>query len=53
MIWRILDIELVDKLTNRKWIKRMDTDGNEMAEWLKKLTVVDNSGKIKKRVLKK
>jgi len=50
MIWRILDIELVDTLTNRKWIKRMDTTGDEMAGLLTQLTNVD---KTKKRVLKK
>lgn len=49
-IWRILDAELVDTLTNKKFTKRMDTAGNEMAELLTQLTYADNS---KKRVLKK
>lgn len=50
MIWRIMDIELVDTLTNRKWIKRMDTTEDEMAQLLKRATTVD---KPRKRVLKK
>jgi len=49
-IWRILDAELVDTLTNKKFIKRMETTGNEIAELLKQLTYVEN---LKKRVLKK
>jgi hypothetical protein len=50
VIWRILDAELVDTLTNKKFTKRMETAGNEMAELLTQLASVDNS---KKRVLKK
>ena len=30
MIWKILDIELIDTLTNRKFIKRMETKGSEI-----------------------
>ncbi len=37
MIWDILDIEFVDTLTNKKFLKRMDTGGNTMAEFLNKL----------------
>ena len=43
MIWRILDIELVDTLTERKWIKRMDTSGDELTALLGKLPHVDKS----------
>lgn len=31
-IWRILDIEFTDKLTNKTFVKRMDTTGNPMVE---------------------
>ena len=37
MIWDILDIEFVDKLTNKKFLKRMDTTQNLMVDFLKKL----------------
>ena len=50
MIWKILDIELVDTLTNRTFKKRMETTGNEMADLFTKFTCVDN---FSKRVLKK
>ena len=50
MIWKILDIELVDTLTNRTCIKRMETRGNKMAELFEQLRYVDN---FSKRVLKK
>lgn len=36
-IWRILDIEFIDKLTNKKFVKRMDTTGNLMVELWKAL----------------
>lgn len=49
-MWRILDIELIDTLTDRKFIKRMETTENVSAEILEKLRTVDNSSK---RVLKK
>jgi transposase len=52
MIWKILDIEFVDTLTNKQFIKRMKTSGNPMAELLKKLNV-DNDVNFKKSVLKR
>lgn len=35
MIWDILDIEFIDTLTSKKFLKRMDTTENQMAELLK------------------
>lgn len=34
MIWDVLDIEFIDNLTNEKFLKRMDTSLNKMAEIL-------------------
>ncbi len=45
MIWKILDIELIDNLTQQKFIKRMDTASNKMAMLLETI-------KKSKRVLK-
>lgn len=45
MIWNILDIEFVDKLTNKKYLKRMEADSNKMVQFLKKI-------KTSNRVLK-
>jgi len=42
-IWKILDIELTDNLTGRKFTKRMDTSGEELKNILAKLNFVDNS----------
>lgn len=50
MIWKVLDIELVDTLTDRKFMKRMEITGNKMAELFETITNVD---KTSKRVLKK
>lgn len=36
-IWKVMDIEFVDKLTNKKFVKRMDVTGNKMVESLEKL----------------
>jgi transposase len=35
IIWKILDIGFVDTLTNKRFSRRMETDNNEMAEFLK------------------
>lgn len=42
-IWRILDIELIDTLTNKTFIKRMELEGNEIAALLDKRKNVDKS----------
>lgn len=45
MIWRILDIELVDTLTDRIFTKRMKIAGNEVAEFFEFIKNVDNPKK--------
>ncbi|MGI0061326.1 MAG: IS1634 family transposase [Nitrosotalea sp.] len=42
-IWSILDIELIDTLTNRRFIKRMVTEGNEIVQLFEKLSSVHKS----------
>lgn len=37
MIWNILDIEFVDDLTNKKFLKRMETTSNKMVQFLEKI----------------
>lgn len=37
MVWNILDIEFIDTLTGKQFLKRMDTTGNPMAEILEKM----------------
>lgn len=34
IIWKVLDIEFVDILTNKRFSRRMETDNNEMVEFL-------------------
>jgi transposase len=52
-IWRILDVELIDMLTKKTFIKRMERKGQEIAEFLEKQMNVDKYMVPSKRVLKK
>lgn len=52
-IWKILDVELIDTLTEKTFMKRMERKGNEIAEFLEKRMDVDKATIISKCVLKK
>ena len=38
IIWKVLDIEFVDSLTNKRFSRRMETANNEMVEFLAQRT---------------